>query len=235
MSALYNAVVPPTQENLAAITTRVRLAHEAVGNAAQGMLAHAMEAGDALIEAHKKIPHGKWAAWLRRDCELNVRTATRYIQLANGRPIIDAANRSRTTDLTIAGALRLLGNRQKSKPDKKPKVSAGLSLLEWNAADLEQRRNFLSEIGLVSFFEAMPPVWRGEIERRIFGRRAAAAAPATPLSDKIIKSLLQALSTTAPGESIAALDAIRRLLKSNNYDIHDLVISIQGTAKKRAA
>jgi Protein of unknown function (DUF3102) len=235
VSELYSAVVPPTQANLAAITIRVRVAHEAVDNAAQDMLAHAMAAGDALIEAHQEIPHGKWEAWLRDDCDLSVRTAGRYIQLAKARPIIDAANRSRTTDLTIAGALRLLGNSQKSKPDKKPKVSAGLSLREWNAADLEKRRNFLSEIGLVSFFEAMPPVWRGEIERRVFGQRAAAAAPATPLSDKIIKSLLQALSTTAPGESIAALEAIRRLLKSNGHDIHNLAISIQGTTKKRAA
>jgi hypothetical protein len=107
-------------------------------------------------------------------------------------------------------------------------------LLEWNAADLEQRRNFLSEIGLVSFFAAMPPVWRGEIERRVFGQRAA-AAPATALSAKIAKSLRQALSTTNSGESIAALDAIRRLLKSNDCDLHDLAISIQATAKKRAA
>jgi hypothetical protein len=121
MSELYSAIVPPTQENLAAITTRVRLAHEAVGNAAQDMLAHAMDAGDALIEAHKKIPHGKWAAWLRRDCELKVRTAARYIQLAKARPIIDAANRSRTTDLTIVGALRLLGNGQKSSPIRNPR------------------------------------------------------------------------------------------------------------------
>jgi hypothetical protein len=232
---LYNAVVPPTQDNLAAITTRVRLAHEAVDNAAQDMLAHAMDAGDALNEARKKIPHGKWAAWLRRDCELNVRTAARYIQLANARPIFDSSNRSRTTDLTIAGALRLLGNGQKLKPDKKPKVSVGLSLLEWNAEDLEQRRNFLSEIGLVSFFAAMPPVWHGEIERRVFGQRAAAAAPATALSAKIAKSLRQALSTTNSGESSAALAAIRRLLKSNGCDLHDLVISIETTAKKRAA
>jgi hypothetical protein len=199
------------------------------------MLAHAMAAGDALLEAHQDIPHGKWEAWLRHDCELSVRTAARYIQLAKARSLFDSSNRSRTTDLTIAGALRLLGNDQKSKPVTKPKVSAGLSLLEWNAADLEQRRNFLSDIGLLPFLAAMPPVWRGQIERRVFGQRAAAAAPATALSDKIIKSLLRALSTTTPGESIAALDAIRRLLKSNGYDIHDIVISVQATAKKRAA
>jgi hypothetical protein len=52
---------------------------------------------------------------------------------------------------------------------------------------------------------------------------------------KVTKSLRQALSTTNPGESTAALAAIRRLLKSNGCDLHDLVISIETTAKKRAA
>jgi hypothetical protein len=235
MSELYSAVVPPKQDTLTAITIRVRVAHKAVGNAAQDMLAHAMAAGDALLEAHQDIPHGKWEAWLRHDCELSVRTAARYIQLAKARSLFDSSNRSRTTDLTIAGALRLLGNDQKSKPVTKPKASAGLSLLDWNAADLEQRRNFLSDIGLVSFLAAMPPVWRGQIERRVFGQHAAAAASATALSVKVTKSLRQALSTTNPGESTAALAAIRRLLKSNGCDLHDLVISIETTAKKRAA
>jgi hypothetical protein len=108
-------------------------------------------------------------------------------------------------------------------------------LLDWIAADLEERRKFLSDIGWVSFFSAMPPVWRGQIERRVFGQRAAAAAPATALSAKVAKSLRQALSATNPGESTAALAAIRRLLKSNGCDLHDLVISIETTAKKRAA
>ena len=45
--------------------------------------------GDALIEAHQHIPHGKWEAWLRHDCELSVRTAARYVQLAKARSLFE--------------------------------------------------------------------------------------------------------------------------------------------------
>jgi hypothetical protein len=235
VSDLYSAVSSPKQDNLAAITIRVRVAHEAVGNAAQDMLAHAMAAGDALIEAHQKIPHGKWEAWLRYDCELSVRTAARYTQLAKARSLFESSNPSRTTDLTIAGALRLLGNGQKSRPVKKSKVISGLSSLDWDDADLAQRRNFLSNIDLLSFFAAMPPEWRRDIERRIVGQRGAAAASATEFSVKVNKSLRLALSTKNPGESIAALNAIRRLIERNGYDLHDLVIAVETAAAKRTA
>jgi hypothetical protein len=236
VSELCSAVVAPNQDNLAAITIRIRSAHSAVGNAAHDLLTHAMAAGDALIEAHQEIPHGKWEVWLRHDCELSVRTAARYIQLAKARSLFESSNRSRTTDLTIAGALRLLGNGQRSKTaNARPKASSGLSSLDWDAADLEQRRNFLGSIGLLSFFAAMPPGWRRDIERRIVGQRAAAAAAATDLSVKVTKSLRLALSTKNPKESIAALDAIRRLLERKGYDLHDLVIAVETAAAKHAA
>ena len=232
MSELYSAL---EQDNLAAIAVRIRAAHEAVGRTARDMLRHAMAAGDALIEAHQEIPHGKWEVWLRHDCELSIRTAARYVQLAKARSFFESSNPSRTTDLTIAGALRLLGNSQKSKPVKKPKVTAGLSSLDWDAADLEQRQNFLRSIGLLPFFAAMPPDWRGEIERRVGGQRAAAAASKTELSVKIAKTFRLALSTKNPEESIAALNAIRRLLERKGYDLHDLAIAVETAATKRAA
>jgi hypothetical protein len=221
--------------DLSTITIRIRAAHEAVGLAARDMLAHALAAGDGLIEAHQQIPHGRWEFWLRHDCGMNARTAARYIQLAKARSRFETLNPSRTTDLTIAGALRLLGNGQKSKPVKKPEVISGLSTLDWAAADLEQRRHFLNSIGLPSFFAAMPADWRREIERRVAGQRAAAAASATELSAKVTKSLRLALSTKNPEESIAALNAIRRLLERKGYDLHDLAIAVETVATKRAA
>ena len=81
----------------------------------------------------------------------------------------------------------------------------------------------------------MPPDWRGEIERRVGGQRAAAAASKTELSVKIAKSFRLALSTKNPEESIAALNAIRRLLERKGYDLHDLAIAVETVATKRAA
>ena len=158
----------------------------------------------------------------------------RYVQLAKARPFLEL-NPSRTTDLTIAGALRLLATVRNRSPLKKPKVTAGLSSLDWDAADLEQRQNFLRSIGLLPFFAAMPPDWRGEIERRVGGQRAAAAASKTEPSVKIAKTFRLALSTKNPEEFIAALNAIRRLLERKGYDLHDLAIAVETVAIKRAA
>jgi len=237
VSELCSEIFSPYQDSLTDITIRIRSAHSAVNKAAGDLLAHAMVAGDALIEAHQQIPHGKWGAWLRHECQLSVRTAARYVQLAKARSLFESSNASRTTDLTIAGALRLLGNGPRSKPinTKKSKITSELSFLEWNAANLEHRRFFLSNVGLPSILAAMPPGWHRDIERRIVGQRAAAAAASTGLSAKVTKSLQLALSTKNPGESIAALNAVRRLLQREGCDLHDLAIAVETKTAKRAA
>ena len=90
----------------------VRAEHRAVGLSVRKALEHAMGAGDALIKLRHEIRHGNWRAFLRDRCEINERTAQRYIQLAKGRQFI-AANASCATDFTIEAALRLLGKQPK--------------------------------------------------------------------------------------------------------------------------
>ncbi len=150
------------QDGLAALAETIRREHSAVGHAAINMLAHAMAAGDALAAAKAKVTHGNWAQWLRRETDLSERTAQRYLQLAAARAQLDA-NPSRATDLSITGALRVLGNTPRPRSTTRAaKTARVLCSLAWRDATLAQRRHFLNAIGLASLLEALPPAWRAE-------------------------------------------------------------------------
>ena len=49
-----------------------------------------MAAGDALIEAKAKMPHGGWLPWLAEHCKLSERSAQLYMQIARNREAVEA-------------------------------------------------------------------------------------------------------------------------------------------------
>ena len=213
---------------LTALATQIRRAHRAITLALHEALDHAMAAGDALIAAHGQVKHGEWSHWLKRHCDLRERTARRYIQLARARQVLEA-NRSRATDLSLAGALRLLSNKAgRSHPaTKSPKQTEKLSSLAWSDATPAERRTFLDAIGLVSLLAAIPPTWQAEIERRVEGQRKARTSQ---LSDAVTKALRQALSLQrahkdkdgpAPGVA-AALNTINNLIAKAGADLNEI-------------
>jgi hypothetical protein len=162
-----NASVPVSQDspaacNLENLATRVCSAHAAIGRAAHNLLEHAMAAGDALLLARKQIAHGQWEPWLKRNCDLSPRTAERYVQLAKARVELEA-NPSRATDLSLAGALRLLGNgKKKARVVAQPTGKSApppLSSLTWAEATPEARTHFLNAIGRHPLLAAVPTAW----------------------------------------------------------------------------
>jgi hypothetical protein len=56
----------------------------------------AIDAGDDLKKAKKKLDHGEWMDWLEKNCALSDRTARVYMQLADGREIIEARIKAAT-------------------------------------------------------------------------------------------------------------------------------------------
>jgi hypothetical protein len=56
------------------------------------------------------------------------------------------------------------------KPE--PDTTTFKALDWWRAADRAARQKFLENITLIGIFEAMPPKWRAEIERRVLRQRA---------------------------------------------------------------
>jgi hypothetical protein len=168
MADISSALAPANALN--ALAERIRTAHAAVGHAARNMLNCAMTAGDALIEARKQIAPGGWESWLKRECDLSVRTAERYVQLAKARALFEA-DPSRATGLSITGALRLLGNRPRARSTttRTTNPNHGLDTLAWSEATLEARQKFLDGIGLPSLLKAMPPEWRPALVEYVLG------------------------------------------------------------------
>ena len=181
------ALAPVKLEQL---SDRIRTEHVAVGHAARNMLAHAMAAGDALIEARQQIAPGGWENWVERECDLKVRTSERYVQLAKARARMEA-DPSRATGLSITGALRILGNKPRSVREgceSSSAVKAKLDPVAWSDASADERRRFLDAIGIGSVLKAMPPSWRSALEASLLEREVV-PDPATTTEQ-----------TTAPGQ-----------------------------------
>jgi hypothetical protein len=76
-----SAAVQPV-ENLEALAGRINAEHEAVTAAAVSALEHARRAGEMLLEARARCPHGTWLLWLATNVRCSQRTAYNYIQIA---------------------------------------------------------------------------------------------------------------------------------------------------------
>src|SRR5262249_43049614 len=86
------------------------------------------------------------------------------------------ANSQHAANLTIRGALRLIGA---ARTCHKPRPRSQLKSAAWKNASREERRKFVDDIPLVEWLEVIPASWRNEIEDRIDGRRAVRAKPVT--------------------------------------------------------
>jgi hypothetical protein len=62
----------------------IAIEHEAAAAALQSALAHAIAAGEYLLEAKRKVKHGQWLKWLA-TIEIPKRTAAHYMALARRR------------------------------------------------------------------------------------------------------------------------------------------------------
>jgi Protein of unknown function (DUF3102) len=96
---------------------------------------HAMDVGDLLIEAKRRVEHGNFEAWLSTHCQLSFRTARRYMAMAKDRKKIEAKLTSKSDSLADLSAQRLLtdqtggggaGGNQKNASDKYDAVQAKL-------------------------------------------------------------------------------------------------------------
>jgi hypothetical protein len=184
------------QGNLGTLADTIRREHCAVGHAAHNMLFHAMAAGDALTSAKAEVSHGGWGRFLKEGCDLADRTAQRYMQLAAARVQFEQ-NPSRATDLSITGALRLLGNGPRKHPAKAAKPAPALNSLAWSGASLESRRRFLDAIGAASLLAALPDSMRLEIKRRLVAKAPKREKPAAqPVGDGL--DIPESLQRTPP-------------------------------------
>jgi len=93
--------------------------HEQCVAAANNALKHARSAGEALLRAKKKCPHGKWLPWLKANFKGSARTGRAYMQISERWPAIEA-KRQRVANLSFRDALRLTGKQKDDIKINKP-------------------------------------------------------------------------------------------------------------------
>ena len=69
---------------------------------------HALNAGDLLLKAKKKVAHGGWLDWLKENCHFSERTAQGYMRLSRELPQLEDSKAQRVADLPLRDALVLL-------------------------------------------------------------------------------------------------------------------------------
>lgn len=89
---------------LTVIAGRIKAEHEAVAASLKQSVQHAIAAGELLIEAKDKVPHGQWLPWLSDHCGVSPRSAQGYMRLARHRAELEA-NTQALSHLTIEEAL----------------------------------------------------------------------------------------------------------------------------------
>jgi hypothetical protein len=97
-----------TSNSLPDLAARIRAEHEATSDALRSSAEHGMAAGDLLIEAKAKVPHGQWLPWLKDNCAMSERTAQIYMRLAKNREPIEEQIRNGSADLSMNEAAALL-------------------------------------------------------------------------------------------------------------------------------
>lgn len=73
---------PASLSELASTATRE---HGLAIQAGESMLLHAVQAGEALLEAKEQVETGEWVRWLKANFPASDRTAKQYMRIARGR------------------------------------------------------------------------------------------------------------------------------------------------------
>jgi hypothetical protein len=92
---------------LSALAREIDAEHRQVEAATLSAILHARNAGQLLLEAKARLRHGAWLPWLAANCDVKERQARNYMRIAERWELI--SNRQRAADLTVRGALELMG------------------------------------------------------------------------------------------------------------------------------
>ncbi len=96
--------------SLADIAIRINAEHKAATDSARTAVQRALAAGEWLLEAKRRCPHGMWESWREANCsEISARTARAYMRVAQH--CLDyPADASKLHELTFRGSLRQLAS-----------------------------------------------------------------------------------------------------------------------------
>lgn len=88
---------------LSTLAETARREHGLALQAGESMLLHAVQAGEALLEAREQVEEGGWGHWLKENFPASDRTAKQYMRIARGRELVLTSDAQ-----TLAAAERLV-------------------------------------------------------------------------------------------------------------------------------
>jgi hypothetical protein len=152
---------------LTVISGVIRAELAAISHAATSGLIHGFALGEALGELKKLLGRGFWMregeAWVTAHYALSMRSARDYLRLARHRETIESRIGSAAANLSIRGALRLIGP---AKTARKRVAPSGLKIANWNAATPDQRAALVASLPFAEWRAATPKDWQAEIGNR---------------------------------------------------------------------
>jgi hypothetical protein len=126
----------PSEPPLEQLAERINAAGEQAASALQAGLQHARGAGDLLLQAKARLPHGRWLPWLKANVRFSERTAQAYMRLAKRWGELEAKAQG-LADLTFEGGLKLLAAPAEATPPAPAEGAIPRAWLqEWEAAGI---------------------------------------------------------------------------------------------------
>jgi hypothetical protein len=107
-AAQADSIDTARSNSLTDLAARIRAEHEATSEALKSSVEHGIAAGELLVEAKAKVPHGQWLPWLRDNCSISERTAQLYMRCAKNRTAIETQIRNGVADLSLNEAAAIL-------------------------------------------------------------------------------------------------------------------------------
>lgn len=109
-------VLDAGQMSLPDLANSINVSTQQAETRARSAVQYALEAGQLLIEAKRRVPHGEWAAWLADNCTVAPRTAQSYMRLA--RRIPELPNAQRVADLPLREAMTAIATSPEAPPKR---------------------------------------------------------------------------------------------------------------------
>jgi hypothetical protein len=79
---LADGPIDAAAQNDTHLAAQIHAEHQAAGTPSMQWIEHARRAGELLIAAKARLPHGQWGLWLKKHVRFGFRTSARYMRLA---------------------------------------------------------------------------------------------------------------------------------------------------------
>jgi hypothetical protein len=118
-----------TVRSLEQVAGELHQEHLAAERDVRSAVAHAIRAGNLLLEAKGIVTHGFFGVWLTNNFKGGPRTAQNYMRLARD-AATDPANTQRVSHSTVRGALQAIARRKRSTTADMPAARANAKVID---------------------------------------------------------------------------------------------------------